>query len=76
MRPRDRDQLALVVIFSLAACGAPPVDPGDPRGADATFHVSWRINGQDPADPSDPCAAAGVRFIRMNVVAADDTASP
>ncbi len=76
MRSRARYSLPLAAILALASCGPPPADAGDPRGTDATFHVAWRINGQDPADPSDPCAAAGIRFVRMNVVTADDTARP
>lgn len=40
----------------------------DPRGTDGTFNFSWIINGVAPNDPSNPCQAAGVRFIRMVVV--------
>lgn len=45
----------------------------DPRGTDATFNFSWRINGVNPTDASNPCGAANIRYIRMSVVDANMT---
>jgi hypothetical protein len=68
----------LPLVLALAACAScgPASGPDGGvalRGGDATFNFSWRIDGQDPAGPGDPCTAAGVRFIRMTVV---DDADP
>lgn len=76
--------LTLAALTTGAACGPrnPDNDGGvddvapldatgrasDPRGSDATFNFTWLINGVRPTDPSMPCDAAGVRYIRMVVV--------
>lgn len=80
MPRRPAALLRSVAPFALLACAAcgPGHDPDppagfDPRGGDATFNFSWRINGQDPTDAADPCRTADVRFIRMTVVDSADT---
>jgi hypothetical protein len=67
-RPRPRTQPGWLAIVLLALAGCDTSNGSDPRGADATFNFSWRINGQDPTAATGACAAAGVRFIRMTFV--------
>lgn len=79
VKPEPLSRTAGVIVvacLALAACSQPPTDARDPRGTDASFHFSWRINGQDPASASDPCTAAGVRFVRMSVVTAGEAPQP
>lgn len=76
---RSAARVAAPLLAVFAACGAPTPDntpASDPRGHDASFHFSWRIDGLAPSDASDPCTTAGIRFVRMNVVDANDTAYP
>jgi hypothetical protein len=57
-----------------SGCGNGPPHPtgAGPHGSDGTFAFSWRINGVDPGDASDPCTLGGIRFIKMVIVSFND----
>jgi hypothetical protein len=68
--------ITFVAALPMSSCGEPSPPAFDPRGSDTSFHFSWRVNGLDVHDPSDPCTVADIRFIRMNVLDASERMYP